>query len=223
MYKFDFNDTLTPDSYKKIRFMYDSLFKLAEPENIKIFIAGGAIRDLLLGAPRPRDIDIYFTDEKSFNNFAGLLKKKYYSSRIRNTKNSEVFDMKKGWPNIDLVKIEFFPTPEHVIQSFDFTVCCCAMDKDAMYIHNDFFTDLLSRQLRENNFVRPNQTLMRLVKFLKRGFNVSPETLNNLGKAINNTMEYPDLTLQELAEFDWEKTVNKGSYDFSSNQQKLPF
>ena len=161
------------------------------------WIAGGAIRDYFAQGFITGDIDLFTTDEEIFNVIITFFQKE--GTSFIDTNNSIKFRYKKY--TFDVVK-RHFPSPIKAIDTFDFTICCAAIDKLYLYHHPTFFIDLAKRRLVIHRLPYPLSTLQRLQKYVKKGYWICNRGLLELARAIaeinfddpmqNHISFYPD-------------------------------
>lgn len=163
------------------------------------WIAGGALRDYFSLGYCASDIDVFFPSVNEFqkaNNFFETkgLKPTFQNDRVTN------YIWKKH--KIQLITGHYFQSPEDTINAFDFTVACCAVDRERVYHHASFFIDLARKRLVINQLPYPLSTLQRMQKYIKYGYTICNAGLLSIAKAIQqvnlnnpseNTFEfYPD-------------------------------
>lgn len=175
-------------------FKYLILDKL---EDINCWIAGGAIRDYFSIGKIKSDIDIFFTDEIEYYKAVAICSEFQVINQ-----NENAIMLKNNGKLFHLIKKHFYNSPEDTINSFDFTVCCCACTKDKIVVNDSFYMDLARRRLVINSLPYPLSTLQRLQKYIKKGFWICNMGLLELSKGImkvdltnkeSNSLEYyPD-------------------------------
>lgn len=145
-------------------------------------VAGGAIRDLLCHK-RPRDIDVYFRNEKAYKKAVNYCRNKKYQLVYKSKKVCCYFIHKM---KVELIH-SLFGTPPEILREFDFTVDKFAywlegndvdntMETKVLY-HQDFFEHLLLKRLVVDSWLsHPLSTYNRLFKYVKYGFQPCRET-----------------------------------------------
>lgn len=140
------------------------------------FVAGGAIRDGILGL-EPRDYDVYHTCREDLEK---AIKTCQNSTRfiIDSSKRSYLMSYKyilDGAAAIDVV----FGTegqPETILNGMDFT-CCQVFWKDGrtFALSEDVLRDIQNRQLIpvRDVFPRIHSTRQRMLRFISRGWKIS--------------------------------------------------
>jgi hypothetical protein len=152
-----------------------------KPIDATCWIAGGALRDYFsVGYPQS-DIDVFFPNQDEFEKVKNCLLVKTQCEISFENEKICVFNIDKR--RFELVKV-FFPNPQATIQEFDFTVCCCAVDKVDVYMHEDFYADLAKRRLVINKLPFPLSTLQRLQKYIRKGYSICNGGLLDISKGI---------------------------------------
>ncbi len=151
------------------------------------WIAGGAVRDYFMHGRVMNDIDIFVANQEIFEEVSKAIADsdtfKADPERFE-SKNALKFRTKLG--KIDLIKL-FFPTPHDALKSFDFTVCCAAVQFPLKIIHHEnFFIDLASRQLKFSKILYPLSTMRRVNRYLEKGFHIDLDAQFELAQEINS-------------------------------------
>lgn len=170
----------------------------------KFWIAGGALREYFLnGHCFDSDMDLFFNDRSEIAKTLIILRRENEFKPYLITKNAikGVAKIKGKKVQIDLVK-KLFSSPNTTIEDFDFTVICCAVDREKLYFNPSFPFDLLRRKLVINSLPFPLNTLQRVQKYVKKGFTICNGGILEISKAIqkidfedpdDNSLEfYPD-------------------------------
>jgi hypothetical protein len=151
-------------------------------EKIECWIAGGSLRDYFMGIPVNTDYDLFFPNEKEYNDaiklFTALNAKCVWESD-----NGAKYE--HGIKTFDLIK-KFFPSPQACIDEFDFTISMFAVDKDKVYHGETSFIDLAKRQLMINKITYPASTLNRAFRYHKKGFSICLAETKKIIEAIQN-------------------------------------
>lgn len=151
-------------------------------KEIKCWIAGGSVRDYFMGVPVKTDIDLFFPNQEEYDKTSNFFKEKEAEIKWESDNGMKVVYKNKTF---DLVKL-FFKDPQDTINNFDFTVSMFAVDKDNIYIGETSFIDLSKRQLMINKITYPASTTSRMVRYLKKGFNICNGELYKIIKSIQN-------------------------------------
>ncbi len=149
------------------------------------WIAGGAIRSRL-AKDGASDLDCYFSKmedlEETKNN---ILSKKTLDATI------EIDDEYLTSLNTKIGKIDLVKTlqecPIDTLNSFDFTVCCFAMNTNrGVYYLESGLKHLEERKLFLHEVRTPFTTMLRLVKYGAKGYKMELEEGVKLAKMIKN-------------------------------------
>jgi hypothetical protein len=169
--------------------------------NNNIVIAGGAVLGWILGTKNEGDIDFFFKDKNTLENFEMLINsysfKKVSSSSCADTYSHEdgvtiqlvgasssgeesTFDwdslMEEKYPNFDP-----FGDPLEVIHSFDLKICQFAVDCDSLYTTSGAIVSVLSKLLDPVN-TGTRHNLNRVFKYSRKGFYISDyESYQHIG------------------------------------------
>lgn len=155
------------------------------------FIAGGAVLSKTIGQPI-NDIDIYPKSKDKVEEILHyLIDELNYevvsmSSRAITIK-SNIIDS-EGYRMLCQVMIfDEFPTPQHIYDKFDFTVCMAAYDCDTKKYdyHPCFYEDVGSRRINFNTDTEfPYASLVRVGKYTKKGFSLSKGEFVKIGMSV---------------------------------------
>ncbi len=155
------------------------------------WVAGGILRKLFNTEDHLfSDIDMFFRDKDQFE------KVKTYCLSKANTparENENAVNFAIGNLSFDLIK-KFFPAPQATIMDFDFTVCCCVVNRESMCYHDRYFQDLESREIYINHLNRDkiDNLLPRLQKYILKGYRANNDTLRSIATFIGNNRSYID-------------------------------
>jgi len=170
------------------KLLFDNLFSdlYSKLKSSKAFVAGGALTSVF-SRNEINDYDLYFKDEDGLEEMINYFEDEDY------TKENESFNAVtyKNNDNVfQLIKLnEFITVPEVVIDKFDFTINQVAYDfeVDKFFIVDTFLKDLAARQLVFNNKTPyPIATLIRVEKYLNKGFNINPLELGKIALELQN-------------------------------------
>lgn len=172
------------------------------------WIAGGFLRALVANEDDSGgDIDFFFHTEEAFNQMLDLIKYPtakpgaekafgYYAlpeyEAIEKLRIVDCESLISTRPNIQLVRLYWFDSPEHVIDSFDFTVCQFITDGETLWFNPQSFDDIATKTIREH---RPTNdaiaTLNRILKYQRKGYKISTEEFSNVEKGAVALLENP--------------------------------
>jgi len=176
--------------YEKFLLLRDLDDKLVEvlKEN-GAMIVGGAIRSVFTG-DKINDYDIFFKSEEDLQtvyHYLSGLKKEYKDMSM--TSNAYSFFRKKNKTRIQLIRVFIFKDVNDIFGKFDFTVCMGAYDvSHSEFIFGErFFRDNSSKRLVINLETEyPLNTMLRIRKYLKKGYRITGMEMVKLGLAVNN-------------------------------------
>jgi hypothetical protein len=125
------------------------------------------------------DFDFFFNTETEYLNVLTLLNSSKNYKRVFESKNAVGFEFlpKAAFPQIQLIRREFSGMAD-TVNRFDFTCCMCgySIADDLFYYHPDFPTSCELKSLKYNyeSGSDPISSLMRITKYSKRGYFISP-------------------------------------------------
>lgn len=148
-----------------------------------LFLGGGFIRSTIAGE-RPEDIDLFGTDSNKVERLARALSDSR-EGRFHKSDNAITILTGTRMP-VQFITRWAFDSPANLMKSFDFTICQAvvwwAADLNCWMssTHFDFYSDLAARRLVYTSPQREEDaggSLLRVRKFLKRGYNIQAESL----------------------------------------------
>lgn len=168
----------------------------------KLFVAGGFIRSIIAGE-EPSDIDMFGETEDMLGSLAKQLSTER-EGRWFSTDNAFTVLSPPRIP-VQFITRWLFNDPEKVVQSFDFTVCqaCVWYGHDNKYhsqISDNFYIDLAARRLVYTNPVREEEaggSFMRVLKFIKRGYNIQPGSLGQVLARIYRKIDWESVSRRD--------------------------
>ncbi len=87
-------------------------------------------------------------------------------------------------PALQLLRMVWYDSPEHVIDSFDFTVVQFVADSKAFYYNPVAFIDLSRKRLVMHRCQFASSSLRRLIKYASKGFYACPGSLAHIAEEI---------------------------------------
>ncbi len=171
-------------------------------------LAGSFITSLIDRNRKPTDIDIFFTSGAAFIDTYELLcnppdaddawalkgykpdisrediKARSAAIRLVNFEHPG-----KSRLPIQLVKLVWYESVEHVIDSFDFTVTQFAVNNGVLTMNPMSIIDLFKNNLIIHRHQFPMESIYRLVKYSKKRYNVPPKTYQRLVDDIRSAVE----------------------------------
>lgn len=177
---------------------FNNILKDLDNLSINYMIAGGCFKDYFLNV-QFKDIDIFFTNSssyiKAFNYFINELG---YNVIFENEK---VIKIEKNNVKVDLVK-KHFKDPYDLLKSFDFTITQFCIDQNHIFYYNpDAFIDLSKKQLMLVNLLYPKSTMIRVNKYLGKGFKICNEELSKIINKIEDNSIIPNFCSTNIIEY----------------------
>jgi len=163
------------------------------------YLAGGACTSAF-SRTKINDLDIFFRTQDDLSKALSEFTANKDAKLKYSTDNAVSYRV--NGKKVQLIKKQgFVGTPEEVIPHFDFTVAMCAFvpDKNEFHYDDKFMEHLAARTLVYNpDSKNPLSTMVRVKKFIARGYSISGVELVKLGLAINNIsiVTYKDLKEQ---------------------------
>lgn len=146
------------------------------------FISGSSALHLLeTKAPkRPfNDVDVYFTGTKSYKNTLAKLEKSGFTKKSETSYQLQM--SKEGFPHIiSLIKMMFYDSMIHCLDTFDFTVAQVAFNNKECYANKFALEDELKNALCIHKIQPQTDWLARLVKYIKKGYEPTAQCLHEI-------------------------------------------
>ncbi len=164
------------------------LLDVLGPLDVNAWIAGGAVRDVLLGRA-PKDVDVYF--ERSEDHAAALASLLRRGGKVAHT--YECVTRVDADGAIDLVS-RLFEGPLATVRSFDFTAICGAVSRTHFACHRLFGQHARAMALEINALPNPGSSVERALRFLGRGWSMRGEDamrLADLGQCASEDWSSP--------------------------------
>lgn len=206
--KQEYCSMLLSDILKPRNIYNKELVSLVKHLPVGAVIAGSYVASILNPEHKPKDIDIFFTDGlaylDTYNLFvnppkeddAWVFRGYKPSVSLEELENSSkiirLVNMKHDDPSrlpVQLIKMIWYDSPEHVIDSFDFTVTQFCVHAGILTFNPASLVDIFRNNLIVHRHQFPMDTLYRLVKYSKKGYNISPNTLQKLVEDIRAAEE----------------------------------
>lgn len=173
-------------------------------ENTNCFIAGGAVRRILLGEQGIKtDIDLFFPSDFDFGKALQIFHNNKDKFKFEKETNNHVCFI---WleQNVPVQLIKIIPKQdcsiEDIFNEFDYTICQFAVNYknlDVLYSGDSSLFDLGRKRLVVNQITYPVASLRRLIKYSKQGFYACQGCLKHFLEItkeidLNNNTEYID-------------------------------
>jgi hypothetical protein len=157
-------------------------------------VAGGAIASLL-NHEIPRDFDVYLRNEYALENIA-----QYYDRSSRHKSYYPVYATQNAITLADGIQVilRFHGEPEQITQNFDFLHCkgFYTMWDGEMTIPPESLKVIVNKQLHYVSNKYPIGSLIRMCKFVSRGWSISPEQIIKIALKVN-LLDMTDLNVVE--------------------------
>ena len=174
-------------------------------------IAGGYLTSVLMGDTKAsKDIDLFFTGAEPFaatvNQLLNPLPKPEREEGEKdihaawrgyellggqkaldevNTARFLTFRHTKGYqPDLQLIRLGWYTDAAHVLDSFDITLSCWAVDSGGLTYLPAAFLDISRKRIVVRRLSFPASTLRRVIKYTKKGFYACPGSLAALCEQI---------------------------------------
>tara|TARA_Y100001956_G_scaffold82343_1_gene102859 strand:- start:1240 stop:1983 length:744 start_codon:yes stop_codon:yes gene_type:complete len=179
--------------------------ELSEIEGV--YLAGGALRNMLGGDDYIADIDIFFRDQEALDKAMEVMSmyegsedgcwyKAFqcpakelitYKSAIECLMYGEEATEKdyKNQRKVQFITKSFYPTPHHLISTFDFIPTCACLYQDVLYTHKDWVRHVKKRTLGLNFISYPVASIYRMMKYKDKGYHVLTDTVLGMVLQIN--------------------------------------
>lgn len=166
-------------------------------------IAGGFMTSLMQEDKHAQDVDFFFTSNEGFEKTCEMFLSPpvdeeawaYQGYKLAEDFDIESFNKSKGHITrflkfvhptrlpVQLVKLVWYDSPEHVIDSFDFTIAQFAADCNHLYTNPLSVFDLARKRLVLHRIQFPASTLRRLIKYTSKGYYCCPGSLETIARA----------------------------------------
>lgn len=165
-------------------------------------LAGGALTSFYSKKPI-KDYDLYFRNRQDFEDaIHQMYEMNYWCVSV--TPRAVTFVMGADVSKRDVVQLmhfDWFESPSAIFNSFDFTVCMCAVDvkSGAVTSHERFFSDLCRRELVFNSETEfPIASALRVVKYQERGYTIDKAEMLKVALACSfkKVKDWQELQLQ---------------------------
>lgn len=153
-----------------------------------VWLAGGAIRRTLLGEKEIQsDYDMFFANEKQKQDYIDLLIRDGAEIKIQNDFNTTLL-----WRNnkVQAIHINYYNSPEEVLDSFDYTICQFLTDGNNLYTGEFSLWDLGRQRLTVHKITYPIASTRRLIKYTSQKFYACAGCLQSL---LLSVKENPDI------------------------------
>lgn len=183
------------------------LNELAEVLKPGQWLAGGYIGSIFAG-DKPKDADFFFNSASLMLDFIKVLTQAEDAgdsdsppSRFKGWKlmtprekisleETRFVSLKKhGEPEIQLIKIRWYDSAEHVIDTFDFTAAQFALDGPNVVMSPLAPIDVVRKRLVLHRMTFPSSTIRRMIKYTQKGYYACPGSLQKIAEATGAAMQ----------------------------------
>ena len=181
------------------------------PEDVPVWVAGGALRDYFLYGyvKGGTDIDLFTNNQENFDKIRESLLE-FYDEKYESKYALTFFDKEDNEKMVEISRV-LHENPQECVGAFDFTACCAyvgrwpstgsasgmAIGKVGHDAAEEFFEDCYNKKLR---IIRlgdnPSETLKRIQTYIAKGFEFSNFEKISL---VSNYLK-GELQLEELVE-----------------------
>lgn len=180
-------------------------------EDAGLVLAGGFIRACIAGE-QPTDIDLFSPNYDAAKRSVDLLIEET-GAKLFPTENAFSVVLPVERKQVQFIHKWTYETAESVLDSFDFTISGAAIwYRDGWWsvCLDRFYLDLAAKRLHYTGKGEPGGSMLRLVKFCRRGYRISPESIAGIvgrlaHSVVQQSEEEPDFqaaVLRELREID---------------------
>ncbi len=171
-------------------------------------LAGGFFERMLLGQ-EPKDLDLFFRNSSDLISALRIIHEgqtqdlddldedeepsifqDYELVTDLSTINKEHVrfiefkDKKNLKPKIQLMRTMWYKSPEHVIDTFDFTAAQFAVFEGKLYMNPLSSIDVARKRLVLHRMTFPSSTLRRMVKYAQKGYYICPGSFQNIAQEV---------------------------------------
>lgn len=170
-------------------FQKQILEKIPEDIRVNVCVAGGAVRDKLLGV-EIKDYDLFVSSKEVEDKLMAFFKKDGKEGNVNAQTANYTYEGK--WVQIVRGKYFNMETSE-TIDNFDFVHCCAMVTTTGIKVHPEFYRSIATKHIMVNKLLFPLSSLERLQKYVQKGYSACNGTLTTLSKAIQTVdFDKPD-------------------------------
>jgi hypothetical protein len=126
----------------------------------------------------PSDIDVFFTNLSELKNYKLFLTKNGYNST--ESPFGCINLVKSGHKTIQLI-VKKFNDVNHILDSFDFTICQLALNKNEAVSGQTTLSDIDKKIINIHRWSEtPGHTMKRIFKYMDKGFNPNKTTIQTI-------------------------------------------
>jgi hypothetical protein len=164
------------------------------PENVitmlkehKVILAGGAL-ERLANNDKVNDLDLYFRSKHSVYSFLQSLMGQDYRCICKGPRSLIFKNSKHENVIINAITFKYFKDANEVISYFDYDCCKCALDfsTNELITSPNFWSSTQMKVLSYTGSLYPVGALLRMQKYVKRGYTPDYSTILKLFRDIKN-------------------------------------
>ncbi|MDY8046541.1 hypothetical protein UY416_09570 [Paenibacillus polymyxa] len=154
------------------------------------WLAGGAIRRTLIGMELESDFDFFFKNAEQLSLFRKGIEK-IGANKINENEHAETYMKRINGKDrlIQIVKMDFYDSPETLLDSFDFSITQLAYDGTDFYFGKYTLWDLPRKKLTLHKLTYGVATMRRLIKYTQQGFTACAGTMKAILEAVVDNPE----------------------------------
>ncbi len=157
------------------------------------WLAGGALRQTVMGKEPESDFDFFFRTPDQLKEFTGDLEANGLL-KVRETEHHVHYRGKIGDSAIDrdvqCIRFAFYDDASAVIDSFDYTICMLAYDGETITLGDYALWDIGRKRLAIHKVTYPVATMRRMLKYGNQGFTACSGCMSTL---LTETARSPEL------------------------------
>lgn len=187
--------------YKQTQFA-QALARLPEISASGPWVAGGAVRRLVMDIAQDSDYDFFFANAVQRNVFEAQMivrgAKKVFQNEFNSTFILPAAD-KLPELKVQAVFVSYESCPENVIDKFDFSLCKCVFDGTNLFFGTFTLFDLANKRLVPERITFGVSSIRRMLKYVRQGYTICGGGIQNIleqivadPKIINANIKYID-------------------------------
>lgn len=145
------------------------------------WLAGGAVLRVLEGNTEHADVDLFFHDGDAARE---------YEDALLGADFTKLADApptyKRGAETVQCINFKFYDSMREVLESFDISVCKVGFEGGKLVADAEVLDDIRTKRPRFCALVNAPATLLRVVKYSKRGYVFTRESLKDLVEKIRD-------------------------------------
>lgn len=171
-----------------------------------VYLAGGLLRTLASNtetlSPHTTDIDLFFSSPQVFSIVKSLFENHTEFEKVFQCPEDTLctfVERNTGW-KFQCIALRFYSSLLEVVESFDFSCICIAVDGNTLIFHKDAVDDTLDKSLRWNKITHPASSIRRMMKYSRKGYSMAETEYRHLVEQIAS--HSPDIVDMDLVYID---------------------